>query len=49
MYAKYFNVKFPKRNKSWARHIICSACHAMLNKCEDSENNGRSNFTVPAI
>ena len=49
IYAKYFNVKFLKQDDSWTPHIICSACHAMLYKCEDSGIDGSLKLTVPAI
>ena len=48
-YAKYFNIKFPQRDESWAPHIIYSACNLMLYKCEESENNASSKFIIPVI
>ena len=46
MYTKYNYVKFPKRDRNSTPHTICSACHAMFCKCEDSRNNRCLKFTV---
>ena len=49
MYAKYFNIKFPERDESWALHIICSACNLMLYKREECESSASMKFILPEI